>query len=157
MEFEHIWSPLLITLHETFFRKSQSSYMIYFSAFFHEEPLLRIFCEKKKKKSRKTLSLPFFGVTLSWRRPLSYRNQSNDLQSKSVDWFPYDNGLRDERVKELRASTSYWTRSWSNAFQSYSIKSAEKSGTEAIQRFCEVHASYIPSLLYKSQLWILVM
>ena len=33
-------------------------------------------------------------LTLSWRRPLSYRNQS-----KSMDWFLYDNGLRHERVK----------------------------------------------------------
>ena len=32
------------------------------------------------------------------RRPLSYRNQSIDLRSKSVDWFLYDNGLRLERV-----------------------------------------------------------
>ena len=37
-------------------------------------------------------------VTLSWRRPLSYRNQSIDLRSKSLDWFLYDNGLRHERV-----------------------------------------------------------
>ena len=33
-------------------------------------------------------------LTLSWRRPLSYRNQSI-----SVVWFLYDNGLRHERVK----------------------------------------------------------
>ena len=38
-------------------------------------------------------------LTLSWRRPLSYRNQSIDLQSKSMDWFLYDRGLRHERVK----------------------------------------------------------
>ena len=38
-------------------------------------------------------------LTLSWRRPLSYKNQSIDLQSKSMDWFLYDNGLRDERIK----------------------------------------------------------
>ena len=31
---------------------------------------------------------------------LSYRNQSIDLRSKSMDWFPYDNGRRHERVKE---------------------------------------------------------
>ena len=31
------------------------------------------------------------------RRPISYRNQSIDLQSKSADWFVYDNGLRRER------------------------------------------------------------
>ena len=38
---------------------------------------------------------------LSWRRLLSYRNQSIDMQSKSVNWFLYDNGLRHERVKNL--------------------------------------------------------
>ena len=37
-------------------------------------------------------------LTLSWRRPLSYRNQFIDLQSKSMDWFLYDNGLSHERV-----------------------------------------------------------
>ena len=42
-----------------------------------------------------------FYLTLSWRRPLSYRNQSIDLRSKSVDWFLYDNGLRHERVKQV--------------------------------------------------------
>ena len=30
---------------------------------------------------------------------LSYRNQSSDLPSKSMDCFLYDNGLRHERVK----------------------------------------------------------
>ena len=38
-------------------------------------------------------------LTLSWRRPLSYRNQSIDLFSKSMDWFLFDNGPRHERVK----------------------------------------------------------
>ena len=38
-------------------------------------------------------------LTLSWRRPLSYRNQSIDLLAKSMEWFPYDNGVRHERVK----------------------------------------------------------
>ena len=38
-------------------------------------------------------------LTFSWRGPLSYRNQSIDMQSKSMDWFLYDNGLRRERVK----------------------------------------------------------
>ena len=38
-------------------------------------------------------------LTLSWRRSLSYRKQSIDLLSKSVDWFLYDNGLRHDRVK----------------------------------------------------------
>ena len=38
-------------------------------------------------------------LTLSWRRSLSYRNQSIDLLRKSMDWFLFDNGLRHERVK----------------------------------------------------------
>ena len=37
-------------------------------------------------------------LTVSCRRPLSYRNQSIDLQSKSMDWFLYDRGIRHERV-----------------------------------------------------------
>ena len=40
-------------------------------------------------------------LTLSRRRPISYRNQSIDLQSKSMDCFLYDIGLRHERVKLL--------------------------------------------------------
>ena len=39
-------------------------------------------------------------LTLSWRGALSYRNQSIDLKSKSIDWFLYDNGPRHERVKK---------------------------------------------------------
>ena len=38
-------------------------------------------------------------LTRSRRRPLSYRNQSIDLLSKSMDWFLYNNGLRLERGK----------------------------------------------------------
>ena len=37
-------------------------------------------------------------LTLSWRRPISYINQSIDLRSKSMGWFLYDIGLRHERV-----------------------------------------------------------
>ena len=40
-------------------------------------------------------------LTLSWRRPLSYRNQSIDFQCKSIEWFLYGNGLRHERVKKI--------------------------------------------------------
>ena len=38
-------------------------------------------------------------LTLSWWRPLSYRNQFTDFQSKSMDWFLYDNGLRHVELK----------------------------------------------------------
>ena len=46
-----------------------------------------------------TVSLNDDSLTLSRRTPLSYRNESIDLQSKSMDWFLYDNGVRLERVK----------------------------------------------------------
>ena len=39
-------------------------------------------------------------LTLSWRRPLSYRNHSTDLLCKSMDRFLYGNGLRHEKVKD---------------------------------------------------------
>ena len=40
-----------------------------------------------------------FCLTLSWRRPILYRNQSIDLRSKLMYWFLYDICLRHERVK----------------------------------------------------------
>ena len=46
-------------------------------------------------------------ITLSWRRPLSYKNQSTDLQSKSMDWFLYDNGLRHENNIKMGAMTKW--------------------------------------------------
>ena len=38
--------------------------------------------------------------TLSWRRSLSHRNQSNDLLCKSMGQFLYDRNLRHERYKD---------------------------------------------------------
>ena len=40
-------------------------------------------------------------LTLSWRRPYSFKNQSTDSLRNSVDWFLYDDSLRHERVKSL--------------------------------------------------------
>ena len=50
--------------------------------------------------------------TLSWWRPLSYRNQSIDLQSKSMDWFLFDNGLRRERVNRESAEKNEKKLNW---------------------------------------------
>ena len=38
-------------------------------------------------------------VTLSWWRSLSYRNQSIDFQSKSLNCFLYSRALRHEKLK----------------------------------------------------------
>ena len=54
---------------------------------------------KIQKRAECLEELVSLTLTLPRRRPLSYRNQSIDLRSKSMDWFPYDNGLRLERVK----------------------------------------------------------
>ena len=57
---------------------------------FSEYPELKNVPEKKLYKD---LELPKGkALTLSWRRPLLYRNQS-------MDWFLHDNGLRHERLK----------------------------------------------------------
>ena len=39
-------------------------------------------------------------LAFSWRRALSFRNQTIDLLSKSMDWFLCDRDLRHQRVKE---------------------------------------------------------
>ena len=46
-------------------------------------------------------------LTLSWRRPLSHRNQSIDLLCKSMDWFLYDRNLRHERANTPLSSICF--------------------------------------------------
>ena len=55
----------------------------------------------KKKWCLVAFALKLLYLTLSWRRPLSYRNQSIDLLRKSMEWFLYDRDLRQERVKPI--------------------------------------------------------
>ena len=47
----------------------------------------------------------YYFLTLSWRRLLTYRNQSMDLLCKSMDWFLYD---RTSILKELRFFGILW-------------------------------------------------
>ena len=48
---------------------------------------------------RKVLKI---GLTLSWRKfLLSEKQSSDDLQSKSMDWFLYDTGFHHERDKPV--------------------------------------------------------
>ena len=56
-----------------------------------------------KNQIMKTLFLYY--LTLSWRRPMSYRNQSIDLLRKSMDWFLYDIDLHHERVNNAKVVT----------------------------------------------------
>ena len=52
-------------------------------------------------------------LTLSWRRPLSYRNQSIELLRKLMDWFLYDNCFRHETVKNKKDVIKYKIFLWS--------------------------------------------
>ena len=65
--------------------------------------ILRKICERQPlnnvKRNYSSMNIVKKVLALSRRRLLSYRNQSNDLQSKSMDWCLYDNGLRHKRVK----------------------------------------------------------
>ena len=45
---------------------------------------------------------PFLILSISWRRFLSYRNQSTDFFCESMDWFLYDRNLRHERVEHFQ-------------------------------------------------------
>ena len=81
----HYYINIYVINCEVFFNQR---YMITFESLF-----MSVSWTKNNLSFRATL-------TLSWRRPLSYTNQFIDLQSKSMDWFLYDNGLRHERVNE---------------------------------------------------------
>ena len=63
--------------------------------------------QRRIQNSAKHLIWIVLWSTLSWQRPLSYRNQPIGLQSKSVDWFLYDNGLRHERVNDFWPPTIF--------------------------------------------------
>ena len=88
-------------------------------------------------------------LTLSWGRPLSYRNQFIDLLHKSMDWFLYDSGLRHERVNSCiyyssigslskdspsnkiilaRLGSLFYNNSWLNVF--YSAKKLKASNSK---------------------------
>ena len=89
----------------SFWKRQWKSFEIWYDLF----PLLwnkrRIVISTPSVKALKLSKCWEHLLTFSWRRPLSYRNQSSDLQSKSMDWFLYDNGLRHERVKKTMVST----------------------------------------------------
>ena len=74
---------------------------------------------------------PFYiPLILSWRRPLSYRNQSIDLLCKSMDWFLYDNALHHERVKTPQKQKV------SDDFRGYKMVTLTRNGLRIKLYFC---------------------
>ena len=54
-------------------------------------------------------------LTLSWRRSLSYWNQSADLHCKWMDWFLFDKDPLHERFKNIEINGNSGTK-WMNLF-----------------------------------------
>ena len=79
-------------------------------------------------------------LTLLWRRPLSYRNQSIDLQSKSIDWFPHDSGLRHEIVKH-----TFWNNSFAKDRYSWKVVSC-KNGV--LKNFAKLSGKHLRQSLF---------
>ena len=101
--FEHVFSYWIFqNLLEPFSNTPSGIILIYFSRIFFEFCRYLFFSwhfENLKRNVTVLYEKKITLLTLSWRRPLSYRNQSIDLLCKSVDWFLYDNGLPHKRVK----------------------------------------------------------
>ena len=75
--------------------------------------------EKKEKQKKENYALQHVRtdsrcmwmktvLNLLWRRSLLYRNQSIDMQNKSMDWFLYDKSLWHERVNALLLACICW-------------------------------------------------
>ena len=75
--------------HRKLFSQSYLSKKLHFSDLSNKKILLTNTLNKKDFK--------WWGLTNSWQRSLFYRNQSIDLQNKSMDWCLYDKDLRHER------------------------------------------------------------
>ena len=93
---------------------SESGYLLLFFALWHSFVLIFFFSHAtfqfrfwKKFRNNFAWSILQTPLTLSWWRSLSYRNQSIDMQSKSMDWFLYDRHQRNERVKWNRVQSVY--------------------------------------------------
>ena len=80
---------------------------------------------------------PCGGLILSWRRSLSYRNQSIDLLCKSMGWFLYDRDLHHERVS-LKHFCEILMRKYSGRFF--------KKERPIIEIMCDTYYSIFPLL-----------
>ena len=67
-------------------------------------------------------------LTLSWRKSLSYRNQSMDLLCKSMDWGLYNRNLRHERFK-IKITLSLFPQITNVFFTSFRIQVPQEANT----------------------------
>ena len=76
-------------------------------------------------------------LTLSWRKSLSYRNQSIDLQTKSMDWFLYNRNLRHERVNPFYATLVSFYTSRNNVQETSATKLVKRPSGRLLLKFPE--------------------
>ena len=100
----------------------------------------KCFCNKLHKTKR---------LTLSWRRFLSYKNQSTDLLCKSIDFLPYVRDLRHERVNR-NPGTSKVAINFilSNLF--FRSNARQQSLQDALDRLLLFHKNMISALTWLS-------
>ena len=109
------------------------------------------------------------GLSLSSRRSLSYRNQSIDLQSKSMDWFLCDRDLLHERVNHSTGPFSqvhfltrltimmknqvYNFRLWVRvlAFRTYNFSSIQLQFQDAVPTYNFSCSSSVPTYNFSSR------
>ena len=120
---EHLWRLLFKICCKCFSSQTQLSFSVYQLYFFFNSVLCALI---EKKCITFPCTRPFFfikisdifhwklndemieylgwkhGLTLSWQRSLSYRNQFIDLVCKSIDWLLYYRDLYCERIKLLK-------------------------------------------------------
>ena len=94
-------------------------------------------------------------LTLSWRRPLSYRNHSIDLLCKSMDWFLYDNGLRHEKVNHVLAWEQFSSQYIMQTNISISVHISKPCGPRFYPSICQLWTGhykvfYLPLRALKS-------
>ena len=90
----------------------------------------------------------YWSLTLSWRRSVSYRNQSIDLQSKLMDWFLYDRDLRHERGKINRRNGE---KNYSNISAFYTLRMEWN-----LKSLCKIYCKYLVFTyqFFMANLWI---
>ena len=93
-------------------------------------------------------------LTLSWRRPLSYKKQFIDLQSKSVDCFLYNGGLLHERVNNQQASRFF--RQLLLLYIKEAISRKEKFINYNKRGNCQANLIYKECSFFHNPIWIFV-
>ena len=83
---------------------------------------LLVFNFSKLSFSQISMFCPYICVTLSWRRSLSYRNQTIDLLNKSMGWFLYDRNLLMKELTHFPSMLRFclpWKQRFSDVFRGY--------------------------------------